>query len=70
MIVMREEYINIVQEYTDRLEPYMLELQQNGKWRKIESMTVENYAFNKTGIVFVFQIQEKGFEAFESSVLK
>ena len=66
---MREEYLTYVKEYTDRLEPYMAELEAAGRWKRLERANVENYSFNKQGLVHVFQVKATGFITFSSKVL-
>ena len=52
---MREEYLINVPEYKDTLEPLFHQLEQQGKWKSVERVIVPNYAFKKTGVVFVFK---------------
>jgi ubiquinone/menaquinone biosynthesis C-methylase UbiE len=55
IIVMREEYLSYVEEYKDRLEPLMNELEKNGIWSLKLRLQVPNFSFNKTALIFVFQ---------------
>jgi len=55
VIVMREEYLTNVPEYKDTLEPLFQKLEKQGKWKSVERVIVPNYAFKKTGVVFVFK---------------
>lgn len=55
IIVMRKEYLTYVAEYVDRLEPLFKLLENEGIWSRLADFNVENYSFNKTGRVFVFQ---------------
>ena len=66
---MREEYLTYVKEYVNRLEPYMKELEDVGKWKRKERAGVEKYSFNKQGLVHVFQVVESGYKPFISTVL-
>ena len=71
IIVMREEYLVYVEEYYNRLEPYMKELQEAGKWKLIErSASLKDYALGKDGITFVFSVLECGYKKFTSVVLR
>ncbi|XP_013392059.1 methyltransferase-like protein 27 isoform X2 [Lingula anatina] len=54
-IVMREEYLDYVEEYKN-LEPYMKQLEIEGKWEKMERKVVPNYSFQKNGIVFTYKV--------------
>ncbi|XP_013395994.1 uncharacterized protein LOC106163070 [Lingula anatina] len=55
-IVMRENYLDNVEEYKDRLEPYMKQLEMGGKWEKVERRRVPNYSFQNNGIVFLYKV--------------
>jgi len=55
-IVMREEYLSYVQEYVGKLEPYMEALQEKGFWKQVSRNIVPSYSFNKTGVVFNYEI--------------
>ncbi|XP_076039173.1 methyltransferase-like protein 27 [Oratosquilla oratoria] len=54
-IVMREEYLQYVEQYKDKLEPYMQRMEKENKWKMVGRDIVENYSFNKNGIVFTFR---------------
>ncbi|XP_050724572.1 demethylmenaquinone methyltransferase-like isoform X6 [Eriocheir sinensis] len=56
IIVMRHEYLQTVPSYKDKLEPYMDQLEADGKWKKVERRIVPNYFCDKEGLVFVFRI--------------
>ncbi|XP_050724489.1 demethylmenaquinone methyltransferase-like isoform X8 [Eriocheir sinensis] len=56
IIVMRHEFLQTVPSYKDKLEPYMDQLEADGKWKKVERRTVPNYFCDKEGLVFVFRI--------------
>ena len=56
MIVLREEYLEIVDEYKDRLEPFMQELERFGVWKMLNRNVVANFAFGKTGIIYSFEV--------------
>ncbi|XP_064109295.1 methyltransferase-like protein 27 [Macrobrachium nipponense] len=56
IIVMRKEYLDYVEEYKDKLIPYMDEMEKQGKWTKVELKTVHNYSFNKDGLVFTYKV--------------
>lgn len=54
IIVMRKEYLSNVKEYSE-LEPLMQKLVIEKVWSKITCFDVENYSFDKTGIIYVFK---------------
>ncbi|XP_063595604.1 uncharacterized protein LOC134772498 isoform X2 [Penaeus indicus] len=54
--VMRLEYLDYVEAYKDKLEPYMDLLHQKGWWQKVDRKVVPNYAFDKEGIIFVHRV--------------
>ena len=56
MIVMREEYLATVEEYRGHLDPYMDKLERQGLWEKCERTVLPNYAFGKTGLVYVYTV--------------
>ncbi|KAK7469466.1 hypothetical protein BaRGS_00036532, partial [Batillaria attramentaria] len=55
-IVMREMYLETVQEYRGRLEPVMAEMQTAGKWRQLSRKVVSKYYFDDNGVVFEFVV--------------
>ncbi|XP_064109367.1 uncharacterized methyltransferase Sca_1399-like [Macrobrachium nipponense] len=56
IIVMRKEYLDYVEEYKNKLIPYMDEMEKRGKWTKIALKTIHNYAFNKDGLLFTYKV--------------
>ena len=54
---MREEYLFIVKEYQNRLEPLMQQMENGGLWLMLERTVVADYAYGKNGIVFVFRVK-------------
>ncbi|KAK3096195.1 hypothetical protein FSP39_024296 [Pinctada imbricata] len=56
VIVMREEYLDHVAEYKDRLEPIMLELEDQGLWQLLQRNVVPNYSFDNNGVIFLFKV--------------
>ncbi|XP_042870216.1 methyltransferase-like protein 27 [Penaeus japonicus] len=54
--VMRLEYLDYVEAYKDQLEPYMDLLHQKGWWQKVDRKVVQNYAFDKEGVIFVHRV--------------
>ncbi|XP_050708786.1 uncharacterized protein LOC126993667 isoform X2 [Eriocheir sinensis] len=56
VIVMRLEFLESVAAYRDKLEPYMDQLEEEGKWRKTERRVVANYFFDKEGIVYTYRV--------------
>lgn len=55
-IVMREEYLSYVQEYKGHLENLMTKLEDTNQWQLISRKTVQNYSFNKNGVVFKYHV--------------
>jgi len=55
-IVMREEYLSYVQQYVGKLEPHMQSLQEKGFWKQVNRKIVPSYSFNKTGVVFIYEV--------------
>lgn len=58
IIVMREEYLNTVEEYKDRLEPFMRELEQAGRWKPVSRTVVPRYSFENNGVVYIFKVTD------------
>jgi ubiquinone/menaquinone biosynthesis C-methylase UbiE len=56
VIVMREEYLVTVEQYKDRLEPYMKQLEDENKWHRVLRDVVPRYSFNKNGIVYIYRV--------------
>ena len=56
VIVMREVYLQEVEEYKDRLEPKMAAMEAEGLWHRLERTVVPKYSFNNNGVVFVFEV--------------
>ena len=69
IIVMREEYLSYVEEYVDRLEPFMKELERLEKWELVERTVVPKYSFGKNGVIFVYKVRENGLKVYKSSIL-
>ncbi|KAK3873955.1 hypothetical protein Pcinc_021068 [Petrolisthes cinctipes] len=57
VIVMRLEFLTAVEEYRDKLEPYLDQLEQRGVWHKESRKIVPNYFFEKEGIVFSYRVK-------------
>ncbi|XP_059151416.1 methyltransferase-like protein 27 isoform X2 [Physella acuta] len=57
MIVMRESYLTTVEEYKDRLEPHMKELELDGKWEAVSRTVVPKYSFDNNGVIYIFKIK-------------
>ena len=55
MIVMRENYLKEVKQYS-QLEPLMKELELEEKWTKLERRVIDNYSFGNNGVIFVFRV--------------
>ncbi|CAG2205687.1 unnamed protein product [Mytilus edulis] len=56
VIVMREEYLDYVKEYKDRLEVLMQELEDAGKWESVSRVIVPNYSFDNNGVIFKYRV--------------
>lgn len=56
VIAMREEYLENVDSYKDKLEPLMKKMEENGLWKKVDRYVMEEYAFSKTGVIFVYMV--------------
>ncbi|XP_068202558.1 methyltransferase-like protein 27 [Palaemon carinicauda] len=56
IIVMRKEYLDYVEEYKDKLIPYIDEMEKQGKWTKVEVKTVPKYSFDKDGMIFTYKV--------------
>ena len=55
IIVMREEYI-YMSCYNDILEPLMEKLELEKKWKMIQRSVIPEYAFQKSGLLYVFEV--------------
>lgn len=56
---MRREYLEIVNEYKNRLEPFMKYLENKGYWKMITRRIRKKYSFENDGIVYTFQVLRK-----------
>ena len=56
-IVMREEYLQHVAQYRDRLEETMKDMELNGMWRIVSRTVVPNYFFGDNGVVYKFVVR-------------
>lgn len=56
-IVMREEYLQHVAEYRDRLESLMKEMEVAGTWYLLSRTVVPRYSFDNNGVVFKFVVK-------------
>uniref|UniRef100_A0A0P4WGQ0 Methyltransferase domain-containing protein n=1 Tax=Scylla olivacea TaxID=85551 RepID=A0A0P4WGQ0_SCYOL len=54
-IVMRKIFIETVEAYKDKLEPYMEQLEKRGVWQKVERRVAPNYYFNNEGVIFTYR---------------
>ncbi|XP_045119351.1 methyltransferase-like protein 27 isoform X1 [Portunus trituberculatus] len=54
-IAMRLSFLEIVEAYKDKLEPYMNQLEKQGVWNKVGRRVVHNYYFNQDGVVFTYR---------------
>jgi len=55
---MRKEYVLYVEEYMNRLEPFMSRLQQEKKIEILERREMANYCFDKEGLLFKIEVKE------------
>ncbi|KAL4231000.1 hypothetical protein ACF0H5_011373 [Mactra antiquata] len=58
LFVMRKEYLTCVDEYNDRLEPYIATLEKDNKLEVIERKEVPKYSFNNDGIIFKMKVKK------------
>ncbi|KAL4230999.1 ubiE/COQ5 methyltransferase [Mactra antiquata] len=58
LIVMRKEYLKYVDEYTDRLEPYIARLEHDNKLEVLERKEVPKYSFDRDGIIFKMKVKK------------
>ena len=56
MLVCREEDVLNIEEYKDRLEPLMKQLEDERKWTILERTVFPEYLPEMNGIVFVFRV--------------
>ncbi|XP_035683296.1 uncharacterized protein LOC118420549 [Branchiostoma floridae] len=57
IITLREEYLYIVEDYIDKLEPAMARLQDEGLWERVSRDVFKMYEVeDKDGITFVFKV--------------
>ncbi len=55
IIVMREEYLTTTEYYTNKLEPLMEKMIDEGVWQRVLRLQVPKYSFIKTGVAFIFR---------------
>ncbi|XP_041368160.1 methyltransferase-like protein 27 isoform X2 [Gigantopelta aegis] len=55
-IVMREEYLQYVEEYKDRLEPLLQKWEADGLWKLVSREIVKKYSFDNNGVVFKYSV--------------
>ncbi|XP_042209235.1 demethylmenaquinone methyltransferase-like isoform X4 [Homarus americanus] len=56
VISMRLEFLETVEEYRNRLEPHMNQLEQKGVWHKVARTVVPGYYCGKEGVVFSYRV--------------
>jgi ubiquinone/menaquinone biosynthesis C-methylase UbiE len=69
IIGMREEFLSYVKEYTDRIEPYMEELEEHGKWQRLLRVSTPNWFVGLSGLIYVFRVTEPGYSNFKSKII-
>ena len=55
-IVTRAEHLQTVEEYRDKLEPLMLQLEREGKWKQIKRDIFKGFFLDKDGIVWKYKV--------------
>ncbi|XP_052794078.1 uncharacterized protein LOC128227502 isoform X2 [Mya arenaria] len=58
LIVMRKEYLKYVDEYTERLEPFIEKMEHENRWELLERREVSNYSFNRDGVLFKMKVKK------------
>ncbi|XP_046556443.1 methyltransferase-like protein 27 [Haliotis rubra] len=56
-IVMRQCYLIDVEEYKDRLVPFMISLENTGMWTRVSRHVVQDYFIDLPGVVFLYTVQ-------------
>lgn len=56
VIVTRAEHLTAVEEYRDRLEPLMKQLEDQGKWRQLERTIFQGFFLDKEGILLKYEV--------------
>ncbi|XP_078688345.1 methyltransferase-like protein 27 [Branchiostoma floridae x Branchiostoma belcheri] len=56
VITFREEYLYIVEDYKDKLEPAMDRLQNTGLWERVSRDVFPKFYQDKDGITFVYKV--------------
>lgn len=56
VLVTREQHLQTVDEYRDRLEPLMDRLEAEGKWKKLERRIFKGFFLDKDGIMWKYQV--------------
>ena len=52
----RAEHLQTVEEYRDKLEPLMLQLEREGKWKQIKRDIFKGFFLDKDGIVWKYKV--------------
>ena len=55
-IVTREEHLHTVDDYKDKLEPLMQQLEKEGKWKQIKRDIFKGFFLDKEGILWKYQV--------------
>ena len=61
VIMMRQEYLQDVAEYRNKLEPLMREYVSSDRWECIERTVLPAYSFGKNGVIFIHRVKCNGF---------
>ncbi|XP_063853931.1 methyltransferase-like protein 27 isoform X2 [Scylla paramamosain] len=56
VIVMRHEYLTIVDAYRDKLEPHLASLEERNYWTRVTRKVVPNYFCGKDGFVLTYKV--------------
>ena len=55
VITTRFKYLETVEAYKDKLEPYMIQLEEEGKWKMISRSVFPKYYRQDEGILWLFK---------------
>ena len=58
--MMRERYLEEVEEYRGRMEPFLKKLQVSGAWDCVKRDVKSKYSFNNNGVLFIYRVNIQG----------